>query len=63
MAGNHNSGRKPIDDPKTIKTVRIKQSTLERIQDIAFELGTTESAVIQAAVENFTQTIGDLIKK
>jgi len=63
MAGNENSGRKPLDDPKALKSVRIPRSTLEYIQDIAYQFDTTESALIQTAVESFAQSLKTFIKK
>jgi len=53
MAGNNNSGRNRLDDPRYHKSVRIRLSTLAQIAELAELHDVSESKIIQEAVESY----------
>jgi len=52
MAGNHNSGRKQIDNPKYVQSVRLSVSTLVKIDEISEVSGKSKSQVMQHIIDS-----------
>lgn len=51
MAGNENSGRTRVDDPKYKLSARIRISTQVKIDDISEKLGIEKSKVVQEILD------------
>ena len=62
MGGNHNSGRKRVDDPKYVNSVRVKVSTLVKIEELAERLGVTKSMIMQSAMDNGVESLYQIIQ-
>lgn len=64
MAGNRNSGRPQADDPKVKPpSYRLRQSTVDEIESIAYELNIPRSEILQVIIENGLNLLRALKKK